>query len=564
MSNRYQLRTFGSLRIEHEDQVIGRFLHHRIPDRLVALVAAHDGLLSVERAIELVWPDEPARDPRLLLNENLYQLRKRLSGWGVDAELAKSLLRNTNAELVLDTGLRTDLDAWRRVVRAPIDATTAPTAAQIKWAEHRMAEGFLTGFDEPWAHEARARMAAQLRQVTDAVAGARMRTVVSTNALPGVASLVARVGAHTDPRIGDDLPVDDLPRAAVERSARYLCQVARSLEPEMVGPHRDTALTLLDGYGPRLERAHMWAVDDGKRSLAVSFCASLWQWWLDRRQSGAAQIVVRSLSLPGRGAEHDEALALHGLGCLNMASGDLKIAERNLSTALEAWKRLKDDGRLARTVGAMAMVRYRSGDYDQALRLNEQALAVHRAVGAEGPLAYALNDHALIECALSRTTAARLSLHESISLSESLGLVRAAATAHELAATLAIQDEDTLSAGAHYEEAIAGNAILGDARHLASTLLGRGAIAHWQHEHGRRGNEALGEAEALYRRAEEVSRDSSDLIGVGEALRFRASLALDRGDREGARRLAQTSLAILESGRHAHAVDALRRILDQV
>jgi len=207
--------------------------------------------------------------------------------------------------------------------------------------------------------------------------------------------------------------------------ALYYLTLAETTQPEMLVPtQREWWWRRLEEEHDNLRAALRWAVRSREGDTATRLALALWRFWSARHLSEGLRWLEAVLTVGGTGgAEPEEqarrrAFLLLVAGILATRHGDydraVALDEESLALYRELGYRKSTHGPL-RELGTVA---YYRGDYERAVHLHEQALAIAREFGNASGLGLAV-------CNLADTLRARGDLEQARSLLvESLASLR--------------------------------------------------------------------------------------------------------------------------------------------
>ncbi len=190
------------------------------------------------------------------------------------------------------------------------------------------------------------------------------------------------------------------------RHAAFFLAFAEASETGLTGPDQAGWLGRLDRENDNFRAALHRALDRGEIETATRLGAALWRFWerrgfLSEGRSHLARILARS---PGPAPPAARFDALTGAGVLAALQGDYDQAIRHGEDALAGWRQLGDQRGIARTLLCLATVaRYRD-DYAGAQSLGHESLAAFRTINDRwgighvlthlGMVAWVQGDHA--------------------------------------------------------------------------------------------------------------------------------------------------------------------------
>jgi tetratricopeptide (TPR) repeat protein len=336
-----------------------------------------------------------------------------------------------------------------------------------------------------------------------------------------------------------------------------LLALAREAEPQLTGGARNAWLDRLEAHDEALSAALEEAVERHDRIFGLKLAAALWRYWYLRgRVSRGRWFLDYLLALPSPTRTATEAAALAAAGVLAFKDGDLDVAERRLSGALELFQDLGDDRDLVHVVANLAMVYYGQADYPRARDLYAQVLAIVRRLGDESEAAAPLLNAALTELRLGQVDAARSLLDQRLDLAERThNLPLRASTLIQLASTDLVRD-DTSAAERHATEAAAILERHPDARGEALVYRVLGRIAHNRGEY-----EAARQA---YNVSLHATRVTGDMWEAGQSMYYLALTEHALGHPRKATHLLGQGADLMAAGGDAAAAEKARRTRQQI
>jgi predicted ATPase/DNA-binding NarL/FixJ family response regulator/transcriptional regulator with XRE-family HTH domain len=216
------------------------------------------------------------------------------------------------------------------------------------------------------------------------------------------------------------------------RHARHFADLAIESEHGLTGPDGGAWTSRLEIAEPDLQLALHWTEENGDFDLGLDAAGALWRWWL----------ITGRLAL-GRG----------WLARLLRAAGP------------------RQDERAGRAMCAAAVLAAENGDYHQAVRHAELALAVFESLGLTERMAFASTVLASAHRYLGDNAAARRSFQAAMDLRIALGDRRGVAVAINNMALLELDDGDLERAQELFERALAIKRELGERRSIAIGLV---------------------------------------------------------------------------------------------
>jgi tetratricopeptide (TPR) repeat protein len=218
----------------------------------------------------------------------------------------------------------------------------------------------------------------------------------------------------------------------------------------------------------------------------------------------------------------------------------LEIDRENIISAVDAamdlkdWKNVQAVGYpLGSPVGGMLSVH---GYWDQAIKLNEQAVKAAFESGSENEVAAFKHNLAIMHWKRGELEIARRLYNESLDIDKRLGNQGGIAISLHQLASLAQYKGELEEARRLYNESLEITKTLGHQDGIASTLHELARLAQGQGE--------LEEARRLYNQSLEITKRLGKQGGIAITLHQLAILAQDKGELEEARRLYNESLEI--------------------
>ncbi|MBA4115090.1 MAG: tetratricopeptide repeat protein [Rubrobacter sp.] len=232
------------------------------------------------------------------------------------------------------------------------------------------------------------------------------------------------------------------------KHAQYYLALAEAAQPEASGrldgvEWWSSLLTRLEGEHDNLRAALGWAVQNREVETGARLAVALWRFWIERSYlSDGRQWMEAVLTLDGAEgrtgeAPHElpartKAYLLQISGILVMAQGDYDHAVALHEEGMAVYRDLGHKKGVSASLRELGFVAYEQGDHERAVRLHEQSLALAREFGTTFGIARsirALADAVRGQGDLSRATTL---LEEGLALSRGLenawGIVRTLAS----------------------------------------------------------------------------------------------------------------------------------------
>jgi non-specific serine/threonine protein kinase len=146
------------------------------------------------------------------------------------------------------------------------------------------------------------------------------------------------------------------------KHVEYLLKLAETVEPELVGPRVGLWLARLDQDHDNFRAALQWCLDRSESELGLCLGGAFYRFWLLRGfLIEGGDWLDRLLALPGAAAPSvGRAKALNGAAGL-AANGEPERALRLAEEAVDLWRALGDDARLAYALAFVAVPTYDIG-----------------------------------------------------------------------------------------------------------------------------------------------------------------------------------------------------------
>jgi predicted ATPase/DNA-binding XRE family transcriptional regulator len=285
------------------------------------------------------------------------------------------------------------------------------------------------------------------------------------------------------------------------RHADYFVALAETAEPRLIGPEQDVWLERLEADHDNMRAVLDWTLEQRDAELGLRLAGAVHRFW-DRRghlsegRLWTDRLLELDRALPIPAAPAVRAKALNGAGVLASRQGDYERAIALHEETLALWRSLGDRRREAMALNNLGTEAQEQGDYVRAIAFYEESVAIKRDLGEP------------------RTTAVSLG-----NLGDVLRDVGAFARAEAL----------FVESRALYEQA-------GDRWGVAVAMTNLGDILR------RRGD--LAGAAQLHMESRALFQASQDHWGVAVALKNMADVACDRGELAEARALYGESLGL--------------------
>ena len=293
--------------------------------------------------------------------------------------------------------------------------------------------------------------------------------------------------------------------AVRQRHALHWAAVAIESEQSLAGPDAADWTRRIEGAVADMHLALNWADEHADIDLGLDVSASLWRWWLiSGRLAFGRNWLARFLTLAGP----------------------------------------RNDERVGRALCSAAVLAAENGDYAEAIRAGEQAMAIFGPLGLKWHMALTATVLGSANRYLGNPEAARRGFQAAMELREDLGDRRGMSVAINNMALLELDDGNLDRARELFEQSLAIKRELGEQRSIAIGLANLADVlirtSQWE-----AADRALTEAARL-------SPGNPQLIGTIRC--NMGAVAAHRQDWAGAEEHFRVAIAEFESGGHPHDV----------
>ena len=339
--------------------------------------------------------------------------------------------------------------------------------------------------------------------------------------------------------------------------AEHLVVVAERAEPELTGPEQASWLDGLEREHDNIRGALQWCSESGAANLALRLAGALWRFWSTRGYVGEG---LRWLEAAISSSDAPDPLvlakALNGAANLAREQGDYDRALRLHEESLALARDHGDARAMAEGLNNLGLIALYQGQHERAQQLCEDGLELFRTIEDKGGVAAALNNLGNVARERGRSDAAAALHKESLALRRAVGDKRGIALSLNNLANVVLNQGDYWRAAALHQESLALRRELGDRAGVATSLNNLGNVARVQGD--------FLAARGFYEESLAVRRDLGDKRRVAAALINLGIVERERGERDRAAMLLRDSLLLRrelgdEQGMHA-ALDNLRRL----
>jgi predicted ATPase len=303
--------------------------------------------------------------------------------------------------------------------------------------------------------------------------------------------------------------------AVRQRHAGYLLALTEAAEPDLIGPGQAECLTRLEREHDNLRSVLRWASDTGQSAIGLRIAGVLWRFWLARGHTEeGSKWLEELLALDGRDVDH--------------ATAPIR----------------------AKALDAAGVLAIEQGDYESAVELAEEALALHRTSGESQGMATALNILGSVAQYRGDYSSATALYGDSLAVSRDAGNDRGISIALANLGQVAREQEDYERAAAFYEESLALSRKLGSRADIAISLEDLAFAARGLGDYGR--------AVALQEESLIMKQDVGDHWGVALSLGNLGHLSFLEGNYERAVQLYAEGLSLCkEMGNKLSSIQGL-------
>ncbi|HKQ54218.1 MAG TPA: protein kinase [Pyrinomonadaceae bacterium] len=319
----------------------------------------------------------------------------------------------------------------------------------------------------------------------------------------------------------------------------FLDFVERS-EPELTGPEQVLWLERLEAEHNNLRAALSWSKERGEVEVGLRMAGTLWRFWEVRgHQSEGRDWLLRLLEASEGVSPAVRAKAFGRAGALERDHGNYDAALPLFRQALALYQEVGDQWGVAATLNGLGDMAHQQCNYEEATARYEEALALFKEIENHLAVAYVLNN--LGNVAKDRADYLRAwQLHdEALALFRDLGDKRALSTSLYNLAEVAQYRGDYERAFALQTESLALKREVGDKRGIALCVNSLGDIA-------RLGGDYAG-ATSLYRESLVLFRETGDKRSLTFCLDGLAEAACKLGQYERAAQLFGAAVRLREA-----------------
>jgi len=300
----------------------------------------------------------------------------------------------------------------------------------------------------------------------------------------------------------------------------HFLQLAEEAEPHLRGAEQQRWLDRLEVEHDNVRAALSWsfsAADSAQEGLRLA--AAIWRFWCVRGYlTEGRDRLAHALASASLAETPVRAKSLSGAGVLAWQQGSLAEALRLQQESLAISRACEDRVGMAASLNNLGLVEHSRGNYEVARQLHEESLEIKLGLGDRGGIAMSYNNLANVAHALGNLDQAGKLLQESRAIFGELGDKRGVAHTLNNLGDIASEQGEHAIARTLLLESIGLFRDLGDRRGLALTLNTLGATARElgiNDEARQHLGESLG-----------ILRDLGDRAGIASALSKLARVAV--------------------------------------
>ncbi len=272
-----------------------------------------------------------------------------------------------------------------------------------------------------------------------------------------------------------------------ERTVRAACAahmlaLVESTSDQIVSADFRAAVARLDADHDNARAALAWAESTGDPDRGLRLANGLARYWAIRGYYREGRSWLERMLAVSTEASSSRAAALRNAGWLARLQGETDAAQAYQEAAAATARESADDASAAGIVQELALVAMHRGDYQQAVALMGDALALYEAAGSllpEHARGLSLAHANLAQVCLANGDAERAGEHaEAAARSQrALGFVWALADTMRIVGDVARERGERRRALAAYGEAVDLSREIGDRRFLANAIAGIATVA---------------------------------------------------------------------------------------
>ncbi|MBA2364777.1 MAG: tetratricopeptide repeat protein, partial [Chloroflexia bacterium] len=243
--------------------------------------------------------------------------------------------------------------------------------------------------------------------------------------------------------------------AARRAHARFFVVLAEEAEPELTGPQQAEWLARLEVEHDNARAALAQSLAVGEVEVGARLVAALWRfWWVHGHLSEGREWLGRVLASPCEIPDRVRARALRGASVLAWAQTDYEKAVPLMEQSIALFREVEDADGTANALSNLGTILSSRGDYEGARRRQEEGLDLNRALGNKRGLSLSLANLGDTASYLGDHQAARQYWEETLPLDRELGDLHGVAITVNNLGLLARDVGDLDQARARIDEAV--------------------------------------------------------------------------------------------------------------
>jgi tetratricopeptide (TPR) repeat protein len=304
-----------------------------------------------------------------------------------------------------------------------------------------------------------------------------------------------------------------------EAHLTYFVALAEQAESELLGPGQAEWLERLEQEHDNVRTALAWALKQGRIELGARLGGALWRFWhirgyLSEGRQWLSAVLAQSISV----STSIHAKALHGAGVLAFDQSDYQPAIALLEECLAIRRALQNQHSIATSLIYLGAIYLHQGDHSRARAYTEECLNIRRSLGDKRGIATALNNLGNVALSQKDFVIAQALYAESLALCRTVGDEVEIANAISNQGLTAFYQGDYEQAMRLYTQSLELFQKLGDQGGEAIVLSNMGAVA------SARGD--VGLAMAYLPRCLKLFHNLNDRRGVAEVFVCLAGVAV--------------------------------------
>ncbi len=328
--------------------------------------------------------------------------------------------------------------------------------------------------------------------------------------------------------------------ATRQAHAAYYLALAEQAEPELRGTQQALWLSRLEAEYNNFRVALGWALENGEVEIGLRLAGVLWRFWMVRGHFTEGRgWLERVQERSSDAAPALQAKAFTGAGSMAWSQGNYRQAMRWHQQALALYREVGDKQGIAFALNNLGIQAQYQGDYESARAFLQESQALYRELGDQWGIAIVLGNLGLGEASQGNYERARALFEEELALFRELkAKVEIALALHNLGDVARYQG-DHRRAMAYLEECLSVCEELGDKRLTSMTLNILGLIARWQGDFAR--------SAALHIESLALSRELGEKLCIAQSLEGLAGVYGMQKHPERAARLLGAAEAVREA-----------------